>query len=955
MKYSKLYICFLVLLLSKAALASHISGGELFYEYLGTGSATNTDVYRLTVRLFRECNSTGQDLNYESVNIGVFSTAGNNLITTVHLDRLWLNDPPVLQNTPGAIPCLTGDGSLCYQIGLFNATVELPRTAKGYTLSWVRCCRQQVINIQNTPYPDQARGATFITHIPGTSELPTGFNSSPQFVVKDTALVCANKFFTLDFSAFDPDNDSLAYNFCEAYIGATPPDPDPLPTDTLSLIPLPYLSPYSGASPLGSDVTINHKTGIISGKAPATPGKYVIMVCVEEYRNGRLINIHHKDFILKIANCDFASAELHPSYLTCNGFGLQFQNESTSASIYSYYWDFGVPGLTNDTSAQAQPFYNFPDSGTYKVKLVVNRGGSCGDSATTLAKIYPGFKANFGYALKCLPDFTSFFDSSTTRYGKVDTWLWNFGDGNTISNNQNPTYQYATAGAKSVTLTVTNTKGCRDSLTTSINVRHIPLITLYPKDTAICLQDSLLLKVSTNVPSTFTWQPNTAITSINSASPTVFPQSSTSYIVAADDRLGCINTDTVSVTVNALPTVKTMADVTICSGNTVQLITSGTGSTYQWLPATGISNPAQISPVANPGVTTQYVVTALTAAGCQAKDTVNVNVNISPTVKVSKDTLLCVGGSYRLNAVPSVTVTYAWSPAAGLDDPLVSGPVASPVKTTTYTVLVTDSNNCTATAPLTINVIPAPVFTIAPAYKNICNGDSLLITATGGDVYNWAPNTSITNDTAAVTKVYPAQTTSYSVVITNNTCHVADTLQAAVKVSQHFTLTATKLNDVDCFISQAKLQATGGTHYMWQPAATLNNAGIANPVASPVETTTYYVTASNGTACVERDSIQVKIITANATNGYYLASAFTPNGDGQNDCFRIKDWGGIKTIQFSVYNRWGERIFYSTSPTGCWDGTYNGVPQASGTYVYQVAANTICGPVYRKGTIVLIR
>ncbi len=301
MKLLKRCVFILLLLLSKTAFASHISGGELFYEYIGPSVFTGQDEYRISVRLFRECNSTGQDLASEIVTIGIFSESTNKLVKSVVLDNHWLDNPVVIQNNPGAIPCLTGDGALCYQIAIFNTTVSLPRTADGYILSWVRCCRQEVVNIFNTPYADNAQGATFITHIPGTDILPVGKNNSPQFVVKDTVLVCADKPFKLDFSAFDTDGDSLAYTFCEAYIGATLANPRPNPDNNLSLIPLPYLTPYSGDHPLGPNVKINAFTGIISGTAPATPGKYVVNVCVEEYRHGVLLNVHHKDFILKIA------------------------------------------------------------------------------------------------------------------------------------------------------------------------------------------------------------------------------------------------------------------------------------------------------------------------------------------------------------------------------------------------------------------------------------------------------------------------------------------------------------------------------------------------------------------------------------------------------------------------------------------------------------------------------
>jgi gliding motility-associated-like protein len=90
--------------------------------------------------------------------------------------------------------------------------------------------------------------------------------------------------------------------------------------------------------------------------------------------------------------------------------------------------------------------------------------------------------------------------------------------------------------------------------------------------------------------------------------------------------------------------------------------------------------------------------------------------------------------------------------------------------------------------------------------------------------------------------------------------------------------------------------------------------------------------------------------------GYLMPNAFTPNGDGLNDCFGIRYWGVIEEMEFSIYNRWGERIFFTKNPNACWDGTYKGIRQDTGVFVYMVKAKTICeSSVFRKGTFTLIR
>jgi gliding motility-associated-like protein len=88
---------------------------------------------------------------------------------------------------------------------------------------------------------------------------------------------------------------------------------------------------------------------------------------------------------------------------------------------------------------------------------------------------------------------------------------------------------------------------------------------------------------------------------------------------------------------------------------------------------------------------------------------------------------------------------------------------------------------------------------------------------------------------------------------------------------------------------------------------------------------------------------------------YTVANAFTPNGDGKNDCFGIQRWGGIQLLEFSVYNRWGQKVFFTKNTSECWNGTFKGIPQDTGGYIYIIRATTPCGYVNLKGTVFLIR
>ena len=168
-------------------------------------------------------------------------------------------------------------------------------------------------------------------------------------------------------------------------------------------------------------------------------------------------------------------------------------------------------------------------------------------------------------------------------------------------------------------------------------------------------------------------------------------------------------------------------------------------------------------------------------------------------------------------------------------------------------------------------------------------------------------------------------------------------------------VSVSKSNDVDCMLGIAKLTASGGVKYSWTPAASLNNASIYNPVAAPSADTWYHVKITNDKGCTKQDSIEVKVMTGNIQNGYPVPNAFTPDGDGKNDCFGLQAWGFVSDFNLSIYNRWGQVIFHTRNSSDCWDGTYKGLIQNTGMYIYQVSGKGFCGMISRRGTLALIR
>jgi gliding motility-associated-like protein len=735
---------FILLLLPATTLfARHIAGGEIFHEYLGPGSASNTSIYKITLRLFRDCQSTGAQLD-PTINIGIFDKFSNAEVAgspfSVALDHI-----DVIQKS-GNVPCIINPPNVCYQVGFYYLTVQLPNNSAGYWVSFQRCCR--VDNITNLSVAVGV-GATYLGSIAGTSTLGSGgHNSSPQFYVRDTALVCHNRNFNLDFSAFDPDGDVLTYEFCEAYDGGSTGSPVVTNPPPPPYAVVPYGGIYYPSSPLGPTVTINPATGIISGLAPATVGSFVIAVCVTEWRNGQIINTHRKDFILKIADCDFVAAELPISATHCDDFTTHFENLTPSSLIYAWHWDFGVPGMTSDTSNLPTPDFTYPDTGVYTIKLVVNPGDQCSDSATMQLGVYPGFFPDFSSSGICVNKPTFFTDATSTVYGVVNSWRWDFGEStatNDTSRLQNPVYTYPAIGLKTVQLVVQSSKGCIDTVTRDITIIDKPPITLPFRDTLICNIDTLQLVASGS--GVFSWTPNYNILLANTATPLVYPKVTTWYRVQLDDN-GCINSDSIRVRVVSQVTLNARPDTTFCRGDGVQLGAVTDGLQFTWSPNLNLSNPNILNPIANPPTTTTYQLTAR-IGNCSATDDVTVFVVPYPFVNAGNDVTTCYNTPVQLNGTV-VASNFYWRPQGTLNNPNILNPIAQPLITTRYVLTATDTLGCPKPGYDTVLVTVLPkVQATAGRDTAIVAGQPLQLTASGGESYLWVPSFGLNNVTVA--------------------------------------------------------------------------------------------------------------------------------------------------------------------------------------------------------------
>ncbi|MGN6492406.1 MAG: PKD domain-containing protein [Agriterribacter sp.] len=739
---TKYWLILIIGLFSCSALyARHITGGELSYVYIS--SSGNTHTYQITLKLYRDCFSTGAQLDPAAA-ISIFTKNASGTSTSAQNFTINMSRQETMRlGTPGK--CIDNPPIVCYEVGTYIFTASLPATPYGYTVTYQRCCR--IENMSNVSASGQS-GATYTADIPGytvADDAPK--NSSATYSTKDTVIVCEDNFFMYDFGAADRDGDSLSYNFAAAYVGGSPGNPQPVPAGP-PYSSVPYSFGFGAMSPMGGNVTIDRKTGLVSGIAPAA-GIYVVTVAVFEYRKGKLINAHRKDIQIKVASCSIAAASLQPEYMVCDSFTVSFQNRSTSSLIKTYYWDFGVQNSTDDVSTEMRPTFTYPDTGTYRLMLITNRGEDCSDTAFSSIKVYPGFYPGFTYTEGCKDVPIFFRDTTKTRYGAVDSWNWDFGDGGSVTDvsqeNRAP-YTYTSSGTYTVSLTVGNNKGCVKTVSNELIVRDKPLLTV-PHDTLMCDIDTISL-AAIGPPGTYTWTPDYNISPLTGSVVQVSPDVTTTYSVSLTTVPGCTSVDTTRVNVVSFVTLDAGPDLLICLTDPVQLNPFSNGLTYSWEPAATLQDPLVKQPIATPvDPVTTYTVTSYIGK-CFARDAIRVRAVPYPDVRVSNDTAICYGEQAQLFADGGAF--YRWSPVAAINNYAIPNPVVSPGITTIYTVSVTDTLGCPkpTNKDIVVTVIP-PVPAFAGNDTVAVLNQPLQLKATGAAFYKWSPGSYLSSTDVA--------------------------------------------------------------------------------------------------------------------------------------------------------------------------------------------------------------
>lgn len=446
----------------------------MYYDCLGGNQ------YRVTVKIYRDCNSDGAAFDPE-IPVTIFDS--NN----AQIDNFMISYPgstllPVEFNNP----CVTIPPDICVEEAVYQKVVTINVPNGGVTLSHQRCCRgPNIININNpTDY-----GLTLSAFIPGP-DVVSGCNSSPRFNNYPPLLLCANEELQFDHSATDPDGDNIVYEFTTPFTGGGPnltstgfDGPAPNPSSPPPFSTLPWGPGYNANQALGNgaNATLNSGTGYLTA-SPLTTGLFVVGVTAKEYRNGVLISQTYRDFLFVVVNCEIQmEAEITPQIdlpgfiSPCQGLTIDFENSSYNGT--NYFWDFGVPGV-NSTSTDFEPTYTFPVGGEYDVMLIVNPGWTCTDTAYETFSVYQSFETQLNLMEpQCIRDNNFTFEVTGSFDPNEATASWNFGpNANTSTANDFLVNNivYSDSGYQEVMVIVEQV--CQDTIIDSVLVYGEPYI-----------------------------------------------------------------------------------------------------------------------------------------------------------------------------------------------------------------------------------------------------------------------------------------------------------------------------------------------------------------------------------------------------------------------------------------------------------------------------------------------
>ena len=888
------------------ASATHIMGADLSFKCLPN------DTIEFTLTIYRDCLGITPSASYPII---IESQSGciSPTSCTVFQIGAAIEVSPLCPSQISLSSCTVGIGGLPgVQQYKYSGKIQLPTDCPDYLFYWESCCRNDAItNIFDPGNTGTRVEATW-------NKILAGCDDSPAFSALPVPYICLNQLINYNHGGYDPDGDSLVYSMVM-----------PLSSSTATQV-FQYNAGFDQTYPLTTstgNVNFNPATGQLTFTPVYNVPPILEITClaikIEEYRNDTLIGTVMRDIQMVVLDCSNESPVATAPVDTL----IENMNGGTFTGINTIEV---CPGSTLSLDV----FGHDPDNNTLSMY-------------SNASIVLPGGVSNY----------TSFLTDS----GKIHiTWTPTGTDtGNYVINIDMTDDACPVTGHSAYSFII-----------------NVPASTYAGPDVSLCWPDTQTQLIATGG-AIFAWTPNLGLNDTSIYNPVATPATTTTYYVESDLSSVCKNKDTVIVFVlPALVLNPTASADTVCAGDQVHLfagVSGGGGAGYNidWSSVGTPFNSTQTNPFANPNIPTMYFLD-VTSGACQQSDSVfvfarplpNPNFNLSPV---------------NLCPLTHATVNYSLNPAGLVNNwnfgtaSIISGTGWGP-----YTVYwnsagvkpvilqVTDNTGCTSIDTMFANVHPNPVADFDGIPVEGCAPIDVFFTNTssGGDsLYLWNFGDGGPSNDENPDHVYgSAGDFDVTLIVTTNWgCKDTMTKTDFVHVIDHvvasFTTDAIAGQEYD--LSEATFKFTNTSQYadsyIWLFGDGTTPVTETNPNHTYVNVGTYQVTLiAFNEYC--SDTFTFEPIIINSWDDIVFPSGFTPNSDGHNDMFKELFKKGVITLHYTVYNRWGQKVFETSDPNGEWNGKFNNEDCEVGVYIWEATAMMLNGTqIFKKGNVSLLR
>jgi gliding motility-associated-like protein len=546
-------------------------------------------------------------------------------------------------------------------------------------------------------------------------------------------------------------------------------------------------------------------------------------------------------------------------------------------------------------SSQTSPSVLYSQPGIYTVTLIVNDNLGCSDTLTMPDYFHVQFaEASFSISVTDTNCYP-FFPTIVNNSPQEFNPLceWNFGDG-FISYNYNPGHTYNFPGDFWITLNVLTSAGCNDRESVLVHVGG-PFASIIVSDSLVCAGDEVFYNLADTLNvNSLNWNFGDGAGSASYSTSHVYD-----YVPAGNNFF---------------------VSLVYCSEPSCCLTAQDTVGVYEVIAGFGILD-----------------------AVTQIPDTAH----CPPALLAFPNT--SSGATNWVWDMGNGTLFNGYQPGAQTYDNFTEQPY-----TVTVSQIIHNDIGCKDTLLREILIWGKPPVSVSNDTL-ICRGNTLVLTATGGSSIVWRPNEHLTDSISYQITVKPDSSVCYYAQVSDSIgCRNSDSVIVWVQQVPLLSHNNDTIIIIGEYVQLCAVSDQSNITYVWSPGEYINCTDCPCPLARPLEDITYQIAIQDSMKCFTvYGTVFIEVTEAYTLD---LPVVFTPNGDGANDRVYVRGWGIKQLMEFSIYNRWGERVYYSDDLYEGWDGTFKGKALDMDTYTYYVKVLAFDNKIRdKKGNITLLR